>query len=277
MIDKRLYQFTKPQGQETRGKTARNRLRRVDNFLLIYAESLLRKSFEHHYNVFVDVGYGQYPFTTLESAQRFRCVNRNLHIVGIEIDKERVANANSYKKSYIDFRHGGFNLPLIKEKERATVIRAFNVLRQYKKEQVLAAYNAMLPHLVEGGVIIEGTSDPLGRIWVANLFRKHKNCLEQEAVIFSTNFRCEFFPQDFQTVLPKNYIERMVKGDYMYDFFQTWKFAYQQSVYLRKWGDNQVFKKSIALLAEQGYPVSTCKKYTSRGYLVLYINDHLFE
>jgi hypothetical protein len=33
----------KPEGQSTRGKTAANRLRRVDNFLLLYDPALLRR------------------------------------------------------------------------------------------------------------------------------------------------------------------------------------------------------------------------------------------
>lgn len=276
MVDKRHYQFIRPQGHETRGKTARNRLRRVDNFILMYAKSLLQKRFCKYRNVFVDVGYGEYPFTTLESAQRFHEVSENLHIVGIEIDKERVATASLYQNERIDFRHGGFNLPLIENQERASVIRAFNVLRQYKKKQVTEAYSAMLPHLIDNGILIEGTSDPLGRIWVANLFRKHHGYLQQEAVIFSTNFRCEFHPQNFQTVLPKNYIECIVAGEKMHDFFCGWKEAYTQSLYLRNWGERQVFQKSVTLLAENGYPVNFCKKYTSRGYLILYVNDEKY-
>ncbi|WP_151969645.1 hypothetical protein [Candidatus Uabimicrobium amorphum] len=276
MVDKRHYQFTRPQGHETRGKTARNRLRRVDNFVLMYTKSLLQKRFSKYRNVFVDVGYGEYPFTTIESAQRFHGVNKDLYIVGVEIDKERVLKASSFQKEHVDFRHGGFNLPLCEQSERASVIRAFNVLRQYEKKQVTKAYSAMLPYLTEGGILIEGTSDPLGRIWVANLFRKHHVCLQQEAVVFSTNFRCEFHPQNFQTVLPKNYIECVVAGEKMHDFFCGWKEAYRQSLYLRNWGERQIFQKSIALLAESGYPVNSCKKYTSRGYLILYVNDEKY-
>jgi len=33
----------RPQGQITRGKTARNRLRRVDNFLCLYDPALIRQ------------------------------------------------------------------------------------------------------------------------------------------------------------------------------------------------------------------------------------------
>ena len=34
----------KPEGQPTRGKTASNRLRRVDNFILLYEPTLLKRT-----------------------------------------------------------------------------------------------------------------------------------------------------------------------------------------------------------------------------------------
>ncbi|MCB0056710.1 MAG: hypothetical protein KDE45_06795, partial [Caldilineaceae bacterium] len=50
----------KPQGQPTRGKTARNRLRRVDTFLLRYDPALLRDA-ESAPAWVVDLGYGAEP------------------------------------------------------------------------------------------------------------------------------------------------------------------------------------------------------------------------
>ena len=81
----------RPEGQPTRGKTAPNRLRRVDSFLLMYDAALLRRA-DHAFAdaFFVDLGYGAEPVTTLESAQRFRHVNSRLPVLGIEIDRERV-------------------------------------------------------------------------------------------------------------------------------------------------------------------------------------------
>jgi tRNA G46 methylase TrmB len=92
----------KPEGQPTRGKTASNRLRRVDNFILRYEPSLLTRTdglFAHA--LFVDLGYGFDARTTLESAARFRRVNPNLKILGVEIDKERVEAA----LPFVDEKH----------------------------------------------------------------------------------------------------------------------------------------------------------------------------
>ena len=121
---------TKPQGQPTRGKTASNRLRRVDNFILLYEPSLLTRTdglFAD--SMFVDLGYGFDARTTLESAERFRRANPGLKILGVEIDKERVEAASPYADEKTFFRLSGFNLPL-KVGEHVCLIRAFDVLRQ---------------------------------------------------------------------------------------------------------------------------------------------------
>src|SRR5690349_3118867 len=129
----------KPEGQPTRGKTASNRLRRVDNFILLYEPSLLTRTdglFAE--SLFVDLGYGFDARTTLESAARFRGMNPNLKILGVEIDKERVEAALPFVDDKTFFRLGGFNLPL-HENEHVRLIRAFNVLRQYEEKDFAPA------------------------------------------------------------------------------------------------------------------------------------------
>src|SRR5262245_33439401 len=105
----------KPEGQPTRGKTASNRLRRVDNFILLYDPGLLKRTDgDFARALFVDLGYGFDPRTTLESAERFRRANPELRILGVEIDKERVEAALPHADNKTFFRLGGFNLPLQK-------------------------------------------------------------------------------------------------------------------------------------------------------------------
>ncbi|MEZ4769307.1 MAG: hypothetical protein R2844_12875 [Caldilineales bacterium] len=63
----------KPQGQPTRGKTAPNRLRRVDNFLALYDPALFRREDGAFRGaLYADLGFGAEPVTTLESAARLR-------------------------------------------------------------------------------------------------------------------------------------------------------------------------------------------------------------
>jgi hypothetical protein len=262
----------KPAGQPTRGKTARNRLRRVDNFVLMYDPALLcRNDGDFADACFVDLGYGAEPFTTLESAARFRQVNPSLPVLGVEIDPVRVAAAAPYADAQTDFRLGGFNLPLgvlpDGRPERVRLIRAFNVLRQYEASQVAEAYALMGRGVLPGGLLIEGTSDPPGRIWVANVLRKQAEW-QPEALVFSTNFRLGFDPGDFQAVLPKNLIHRVVAGEPIYDFFQAWKRAAAETRTVQPWGLRQWFTASAQRLAAAGYAIHLRGHWLRRGYLI---------
>ena len=109
--------------------------------------------------------------TTLESAARFRRVNPDLPILGVEIEKERVLAALPYADDKTFFRLGGFNLPL-QEGEHVRLIRAFNVLRQYEEQDFVPAYERLAGYVLPGGLMIEGTSTPYGQIWCANIARK---------------------------------------------------------------------------------------------------------
>lgn len=260
----------RPQGQETRGKTARNRLRRVDNFVCLYEPTLLqRNTGAFAQTLFVDLGYGAEPFTTLESAERFRRLNPALPVLGVEIDADRVATAQPFADAQTHFRLGGFNLPL-HPGERVRLIRAFNVLRQYEEEAVAEAYAMLAHYLVPGGLLIEGTSDPFGRIWVAHVLRKPTTTplLHHEALVFSTNFRTGFDPVEFQTILPKALIHQVSPGTPIYQFFADWKQATWASVAQRTWGLRPWFAGSAHRLREIGYRLDTRRRWLARGYLV---------
>ena len=278
----------KPEGLPTRGKTASNRLRRVDNFILLYEPSLLTRidnRFSH--SMFVDLGYGFDARTTLESAERFRRVNPNLKILGVEIDKERVEAALPFADDKTFFRLGGFNLPL-KEGEHVRLIRAFNVLRQYEEKDFAPAYERLAEYVLPGGLMIEGTSNPYGSIWCANVARQVEDSnpvvdvrnpekrigelgirdWRLEALVFSTNFRLGFEPEEFQTILPKNLIHRVVKGEPIFDFFEAWKKSAAETSATRTYGDKQWFIATAERLAERGYEIAVQRKWLTRGFLI---------
>jgi hypothetical protein len=256
----------RPMGQVTRGKTARNRLRRVDIFTLLYARGLLRQAVLGYKRAFyVDLGYGAEAFTTLESAERYRRVNPDLDVLGVEIEPARVEAALPYAGEHTFFRLGGFNLPL-EEGETVRLLRAFNVLRQYSEEQVADAHITMGQYLIPGGLIIEGTSDPYGRVWTANLLRKGQGSdLCHEGLVFGTNFRWGFEPEIFQPVLPKNYIHRMVEGESINTFFGAWKAAARQTIGFKAYCLRQWFAASALELAQRGYAIDTRNQYLRAG------------
>lgn len=262
----------RPQGQPTRGKTAVNRLRRVDNFLLLYDAPLIRRNDGPYAGAFfVDLGYGAEPFTTLESAARLRAVNPRLRVLGVEIDPARVAAAQPFADADTCFRLGGFNLPLVAAQgERVRAVRAFNVLRQYEEADVAGAYAELAHHVLPGGLLVEGTSDPRGRIWVANVLRRQAGAAwTAEALVFSTNFRLPFDPADFQAVLPKNYIHRMAPGEPIFTLMEAWKAAAQRTLPERAWGERRWFAAAAHSLRASGAPVDLRRRWLGRGYLVV--------
>jgi hypothetical protein len=133
----------------------------------------------------------------------------------------------------------------------------------------------MCNHLNINGILIEGTSNPLGRIWTANIIRKQiDHSLLIEALVFSTNFHDGFNISSVQPILPKNFIHRMTGSNEMiYNFFEDWKISYEQIGKSIKdtfgGGIRQQFIVTAKYLAEEyGYEIITRKKYLKNGFLI---------
>lgn len=257
----------RPQGQLTRGKTARNRLRRSDIFLLLTEGSLIRVRDPHSF--YVDLGYGFEPFTTLETAERLRVQNPELPLLGVEIDPERVQAALPYEDERTFFRLGGFNLPL-KEGETVRVVRAFNVLRQYEEQDWAGPIAQLGAQLIPGGLLMEGTSNPSGSVWTANIVRRSPNppyAVRREGFLFSTNFHMGFEPELFQPVLTKNYIHRMSPGEEIFAFMEDWKTACRIQSPMRSYGLRAVFCAAAGELVRMGYRIDLRPQLLRRGFL----------
>ena len=117
--------------------------------------------------------------------------------------------------------------------------------------------------------MIEGTSTPFGQLWAANLVRMTEaRAWSREALVFSTNFRLGFAVEDFQTILPKNYIHRMVMGEAIYDFFAAWKKSAKESIAAKTFGPRQWFIAAAEALSAKGYAVDLKKKWLTKGFLI---------
>lgn len=267
---------SRPQGQPTRGKTAANRLRSVDVFMALYDSHLLRREDGVFADAwFVDLGYGVEPVTTLESARRFRRINPALPVLGVEIDAARVAAAQPFTDDKTHFRLGGFNLPLHRlpdgRMESVRAIRAFNVLRQYEEAEVAPAYAELARCALPGALLIEGTSDPSGSLWVANVLRRvlAAPTWRLEAIVFSDRRRAHVAPEAFQSVLPKNLIHRMTPGEPIHTFLQAWQDAARRTAHERVWGGRRWFIAAGQSLRQLGFAVDARQRWLSRGYLML--------
>jgi hypothetical protein len=268
----------RPVGLPTRGKTATGRLRGVDAFVALYEPGLLtRRDGPWVDALFVDVGFGAAPWTTVESAARFRRLNPALAVLGVEIEPERVAAAAPYADAHTFFRRGGFNLPLATRadgrRETVRLVRAFNVLRQYDEAAVAEAWALMGRDLLPGGLLVEGTSNPAGDAWAAALVRKDPagpaaDALRLEGLAFGLRLRHGFDPATLQAILPKRYIHRMVAGEPVQDFFTAWRAAWRACRPERVWGPRRLFMATAERLAADGVPVSAPRRLTRRGFLI---------
>ena len=240
------------EGEVTRGTTNPSRLRRIDRWISGTQRAVLLSAARP---LIVDLGYGASPVTTLELYRTVKKVAPDAEVTGLEIDQDRVTSANRYLAGLrakgtelpgLSFAPGGFELPVSK---RPVLVRAFNVLRQYQEERAWAAWNRLRGGLADGGVLVEGTCDELGRraVWVTLSEASQR-------ITFSARLASLERPSDLAERLPKVLIHRNVPGEPVYrflrDFDHAWACAAPRSVF----GPRQRWLAAVAALA-QDWPV----------------------
>jgi hypothetical protein len=120
------------------------------------------------------------------------------------------------------------------------------VSHDWSSESHAAAIHGTQAHLYGG------TNDECGKGAVKSLknlsietlrsqssLRVTNSGFQPEALVFSTNFRPGFDVEEFQTVLPKNYIHHVLPGDMLHDFFAAWKRATAETVPANVYGLRQ--------------------------------------
>jgi hypothetical protein len=225
---------TKPAGQVTRGKTAPNRLRLVDTYVLVAHGDVVRGLA----GPVVDLGFGEVPVTTVELFSRLRRLNGRVEVVGVEIEPERAARAQAFAREGLRFARGGFDLPLAPG-ECAGLVRAFNVLRQYSEEDVRAALETIAQGMAPGALLIEGTCDPWGRLacwWTwertgarpTPTGRWEEPPLVRRRLVFGARLHAldGEGPRAFQPYLPKELIHHAEPGGVLDRFFGAWERAW---------------------------------------------------
>lgn len=230
----------------TRGTTNPNRLRRCDRWLVATQARRLRAA---PHPVVVDLGYGASPVTVVELAHRLRAVRADVEVVGIEIAPERVAAALPLARTGLGFRQGGFEVPL--DGRCATVIRAFNVLRQYDEAAVPEAWATLRERLCADGLLVDGTCDEIGRLasWVT---------LERHGPVSLTlAWRLGGLerPSVVAERLPKALIHRNVPGEPVHDLLTTLDRHWARAATHAAYGVRQRFIATARALRDQGWPV----------------------
>ena len=251
---------TNPIGVPTRGTTAANRLRKADRWLT--GSPRVRAALcSTEAPVVVDLGYGRVPVTTLELAARLRTVAPAVRVVGLEIDPERVAAARDAAEDGVEFALGGFELAGL----RPVFVRAFNVLRQYRQEDVAQAWHTMASQLAPDGLILDGTCDELGRrcCWVL---------LDRDGPV-SLTLACDprhiETPSDLAERLPKVLIHQNVPGQPIHTLLaaadRAWAAAAGQSVF----GPRARWRAMLAALNAAGVPMEPPRRTRRDGVLTV--------
>ncbi|HEV7623703.1 MAG TPA: class I SAM-dependent methyltransferase [Amnibacterium sp.] len=233
------------EGRVTRGTTGTNRLRRVDRYLA--ASGALRAAASP---LVVDLGFGARPWTTLELADRLARMRPGVRVLGLEIDPARVAAALPSATDRVAFGLGGFEVPT-PGGEAPAVIRAMNVLRQYEEAEVPAAWDRMRARLPAGGLLLDGTSDELGRIasWVD---------VEADGPSrFTIALRLTGLeaPSIVAERLPKALIHRNVPDERIHDLLQALDAGWARASPLSVYGPVQRFVATVESLRASGRPV----------------------
>jgi hypothetical protein len=235
----------RPLGAITRGTTNPNRLRRVDNWIAVHLAGLLRAAEDP---LVVDLGYGASPVTTVELRSRLAAVRPDVRVVGLEIDPMRVAAAApAADPPALEFRRGGFELAGL----RPVVVRAMNVLRQYDESEVEDSWAAVRRRLGPGGVLVEGTSDELGRLasWVA-LDATGPRTLTLAAALSTLDT-----PATLAERLPKALIHHNVPGEPVHALLRALDEAWRATAPYSTFGPRQRWRRSVEAVRAAGWPV----------------------
>ncbi|MBN1205729.1 MAG: methylase [Myxococcaceae bacterium] len=256
-----------PPERRTRGRTSRSRLRALDAYLCQCERPLLeRQDGPWREAAFLDVGFGEHPWTTLESAEAFRELNPSLPVIGVEADAGRAAAAASHEDALTRFRHGGFGWA-VAAGQPARLVRAMNILRQYRPEDVEAAHAELGQALLPGGLLVEGSTDARGGITVAHLLRRGPEGLAREVLLFHTDFHQGFAPLLFRDWLPRDLRRRVLPEEPIHAFFAAWTAAWTQAREHGAWEPRIAFREGALRLAASCPGVSTEEWLLERGYL----------
>ena len=248
-------------GLPTRGTTNPNRLRRADRWLLgtPWVAEVLGKAAEP---LVVDLGYGASPVTTVELAQRLRTLRPDVQVIGLELDQERVAGAQSAADPpRLEFRRGGFELAGL----RPVLVRAFNVLRQYTESDAAAAWHKLCSGLAPNGLLIDGTCDEIGRrcCWVT---------LGNSGPLTLT-LACRpadlDTPSDLAERLPKALIHHNVPGERIHDLLRELDACWATASPYLSFGPRARWAESVRLLANRGWPIRDTPRRWRAGELTI--------
>lgn len=256
-----MVALKKPVGAITRGTTNPNRLRRVDRYI---TSLTVLKDIDQP--LAVDLGYGKTPVTAVELLSRLKKNTPAIRVLGIEIDPARVSEAKPLEHSMLAFAHGGFEIPIPPEfsnRKDVDLIRALNVLRQYPESEVQTAWEKMQSRLSHSGLIIEGTSDEIGRVASFVTINKH------EPVSFTISLRLQGLerPSKVAERLPKVLIHKNTPGTNIHRYLAELDQQWDKAAGFAAFGSAQRFIQMAKAMVQNGWPIENRPKRWRLGEL----------
>lgn len=251
--------MARPVGRITRGTTNVNRLRRIDRWIAAHPALTAAED-----PLVVDLGYGASATTTLELRDRLAAVRPDVVVVGIEIDPERVRIATEATRDGVEFRLGGFEVPLPGGR-RPAIVRALNVLRQYDESEVAEAWATMRSRLAPGGLLVEGTCDEIGRVasWVG------LDPGGPRTLTISLRLASLDAPSIVAERLPKALIHRNVPGERVHELLGLLDRLWATHAPLGVYGPTQRWLAVVGSLRDAGWPVLGTRARWRLGELTL--------
>jgi hypothetical protein len=249
---------TRPIGTITRGTTNPQRLRRVDRWL---TGPMRPRWVGHAQPLFVDLGYGHSPVTTVELFHRLRSIHPGVTLIGLEISLARVHAAQPWSAPGLSFRQGGFELPL--PAQQPQVIRAFNVLRQYPVAEVSEIWRQLVAGLAPAGFLIDGTCDELGRLatWVT------VEKTGPQWLTLSWRLQGLTTPSAIAARLPKALIHGNIPGEPVHRFLRDLDTAWARAATVASFGLRQRFIATAQQLRASGWPLARAPRSWRLGEL----------
>lgn len=230
----------------TRGKTRPGRLGLLDRWTVHQ-----RVLDGREYPLVVDVGIGALPHTTLEWFKELRSHWPQVELLGTDVDEARVVAAQMWTRPGLTFAQAGFELQL---ERPAAVIRAMNVLRQYRPAEVSRAHALLGQSLAPGGLLLEGTCGPEGAVLCCLILRRGARALAREALIFGFEGTEGFAPRMFRDRLPRDIRDQGGPGFAVGQFLERWQAVWEDTRH-RDDSPAAAFRRSAVALRQSGEPM----------------------
>lgn len=206
-----------PASRSVRGRTRPGRLRAIDDWVRHEAAEVVAQA-----RLVIDLGFGVSPITVEEFARSLHAVNAGVRVVGLEQALERVGEGGA--AAGCELLAGGFEA-LQAFTGSAAIVRAMNVVRGYRADEVEGIHRALCAAATTGGLVIEGSTDVEGHVLACHLFRCAGGEPVHHGLLLHTDFTRGFSPWLFRDVFPRDLRRAVLPGSVVHRLLTDWAAA----------------------------------------------------